>query len=122
MCYTENLLSVYRAVASFAILAQPVVAQGATTTLPLTYPARVLHRDNSQTCPSEEQEEILRNEIDNETLSLLRESVILHLQNFSCGGFAWRCVVYLYVRPLSAVSFCVAGDHHPISSVWKQIF
>ena len=65
MCYTENLLRVYLAVASFAILAQLAFAQGANSTLPLIYPARVLHRDSSQTCPSEEQEEILRNEIDN---------------------------------------------------------
>ena len=54
MCYTENLLSVYIAVASFSILALPAIAQEANSTLPLTYPAQVLHRDNSQTCPSEE--------------------------------------------------------------------
>ena len=96
MCDTKNLLSVYIAVASFAILAQLAFAKGANTTLPLTYPARILHRDNSQTCPSEEQEEILRNEIDNETLSLLQESVIPLLQGYSCGGSTgWRCVAYL---------------------------
>ena len=43
------------AVASFAVLAQPAVAQGANTTLPLTYPAQVLQGDGSQTCPSEAQ-------------------------------------------------------------------
>ena len=46
------------AVASFAVLAQPAVAQGANTTLPITYPVQVLQGDGSQTCPSEEQLEI----------------------------------------------------------------
>ena len=40
------------ALASFAVLAQPAVAQGTTTTLPLTYPGQVLQADGSQTCPS----------------------------------------------------------------------
>ena len=105
MCYTENLLSVYIAVASFAILAQLAFARGAN--LPLTYPARVLHRDDSQTCPSEEQEEILRNEIDNATLSLLQESVI----GYSCGGFGWRRVAYLNMSDPSQQ--CL--------SVWREI-
>ena len=118
MCYTENLLSVYIAVASFAILAQPAVAQGANSTLPLTYPGRVLHRDNSQTCPSEEQEEILRNEIDNETLSLLRESVILLLW---WVNWLETCSLPQHIGPFPAMSHCVAGDHHPISSVWEKI-
>ena len=43
------------AVASFAVLAQPAVAQGANTTLPLTYPGQVLQGDGSQICSSEEQ-------------------------------------------------------------------
>ena len=112
MCYTENLLSVYIAVASFAILAQPAVAQGANTTLPLTYPARVLHRDNSQTCPSEEQEEILRNEVDNATLSLLQESVIPLLQGYSCGGSTgWRRAAYLNMSDPS----------QQCPSVWQEI-
>ena len=53
------------AVASFAVLAQPAVAQGANNTLPLTYPSRILQGDGSQTCPSEAQRGMLRNEITN---------------------------------------------------------
>ena len=86
------------AVASFAVLAQPAVAQGANATLPLTYPGQVLQVDGSQTCPSKEQLEILRNEVDNATLSLLCESVVPILQGnvFSCGGSTgWRRVAYL---------------------------
>ena len=95
MCHTENLLSVYIAV---AVLAQLVFAQEANITLPLIYPARVLQGDGSQTCPSEEQLEILRNEVENATRSLFGESVILILQGntFSCGGSTgWRRVAYL---------------------------
>ena len=80
------------AVASFAVLAQPVVAQGA---IPLAYPGQVLPGDGSQTCPSEEQRERVRNEVDNITLSLLRESVVPLLQGYSCGGSGWRRVAYL---------------------------
>ena len=82
------------AVASFAVLAQPAVAQGAH----LTYPAQVLQGEGSQTCPSEEQEERVRNEIYNDTERLLQESVVplLQLQTFSCGGSTgWRRVAYL---------------------------
>ena len=68
------------AVASFAVLAQPAVAQGASTTLPLTYPGQVLQGDGSQTCPSEAQRERVRNEADNATLKLLWESVVPILQ------------------------------------------
>ena len=64
------------AVASFAVLAQPAVAQGANTTLPLTYLGQVLQGDGRQTCPSEAQREIARNEIRNGTRRLLRESVV----------------------------------------------
>ena len=35
------------AVASFAVLAQPAVAQGANTTLPLTYSGQVLQGDGN---------------------------------------------------------------------------
>ena len=52
-------------VASIAVLAQPAVAQGSNTTLPLTYPGQVLQGDGSQTCPSEAQQERMRNEVDN---------------------------------------------------------
>ena len=48
------------AVASFTVLAQTAVAQEANTTLPLTYPGRVLQGGGSRTCPSEEQREIAR--------------------------------------------------------------
>ena len=64
MCFTVNLLNIFIAVASFTVLAQPAVAQGTNTTLPLTYPGRVLQGDGSQTCPSEEQREMVRNEVD----------------------------------------------------------
>ena len=82
------------AVATFASLAQPAVAQGANT-LPFTYPGEIL-QDGSQTCPSKEQREMMKNEVDNATLSLLRESVIPFLQGYSCGGSTgWRRVAYL---------------------------
>ena len=72
MSCPENLLSlIYIAVASLAVLAQPAVAQGANTTLPLTYPGQVLPGDGSQTCPSEAQRGIARNEVRNDTQSLL---------------------------------------------------
>ena len=84
------------ALASFTVLAQPAVAQGADTALPLTYPAQVLQGGGSQTCPSEEQREIARSEIKNATQSLLVETVIPLMQNFSCGGSTgWRRVAYL---------------------------
>ena len=86
----------YIAVASFVILAQPAVAQGANATLPLTYSGEVLPGDGNQTCPSEEQRDIARSEIDNATLYLLRESVVPLLQGYSCGGSTgWRRVAYL---------------------------
>ena len=82
--------------ATFAVLVQPAVAQGVNTTLPLTSTGQVLQGDGSQTCPSEEQREGVRNEVDNTTLSLLRESVVPLLQTFSCGGSTgWRRVAYL---------------------------
>ena len=68
------------AIAGFAILAQPAVAQGAGPTLPLTYTVQVLQGDDSQTCPSEEQREIAKSEIKNATRILLRESVVPLLQ------------------------------------------
>ena len=60
------------AVASFAVLVQPAVAQGVNTTLPLTHPGQVLQGGGSQTCPSEEQRERVRNEIKNATQDLLK--------------------------------------------------
>ena len=104
------------AVASFAVLAQPAVAQGANTTLPLTYPGQVLQGDGSQTCPSEAQRGITRNEVKNATQSLLRESVIPLLQTqlpteHPCGGSGWRRVAYLNMSDPS----------QQCPSVWREI-
>ena len=104
------------AVASFAVLAQPAVAQGANTTLPLTYPGQVLQGDGSQTCPSEEQREIARNEVKNDTRGLLRESVVPLLQanstGYSCGGSTgWRRVAYLNM----------SNPSQQCPSVWQEI-
>ena len=93
------------------ILAQPAVAQGTNTTLPLTYPGRVLQGDGSQTCSSEEQREIVRKEV----TSLLRDSVVVaivpNLQT-SCGGSTgWRCVAYLNMSDPS----------QQCPSVWQEI-
>ena len=97
---------------SFTVLAQPAVAQGADTTLPLTYPAQVLQGDGSQTCPSEEQREIARSEIKNAARSLLRESVLPLLQGYSCGGSTgWRRVAYLNMSDPS----------QQCPSVWQEI-
>ena len=100
------------AVASFAVLAQPAVAQGANTTLPLTYPGQVLQGDGSQTCPSEAQRGITRNEVNNATQRLLRESVVPLLQGYSCGGsIGWRRVAYLNMSDPS----------QQCPSVWQEI-
>ena len=77
------------AVASFAVLAQPAVAQGANTTLPLTYPGQVLQGDGSQTCPSEAQRGIARSEVKNATQRLLRESVVPLLQGCLLWWINW---------------------------------
>ena len=58
-------------VASYAVLAQPAVAQRANTTLPLTYPGQILQGDGSQTCPSEVQQGITRDEVKSATQRLL---------------------------------------------------
>ena len=105
----------YIAVASFAVLAHPVVAQGANATLPLTYPGKVLQGDGSQTCPSEVQREMLRKEVDNATQSLLQESVVPQLStqsSYSCGGSTgWRRVAYLNMSDPS----------QQCPSVWQEI-
>ena len=99
------------AVASFAVLAQPAVAQEVDSTLPLTYPGRVLQDDGSQTCSSETQREMLRNEISNAERRLLQESVI-PLLRYSCGGSAgWRRVAYLNMSDPS----------QQCPSVWREI-
>ena len=87
MSFTESMLSIYIAVATFTILAQPAGAQEANATLSLTYPGQVLQGDGSQTCPSEERLEILRSQIDNATRILVRETVVPLLQGYSCGGY-----------------------------------
>ena len=107
------------AVASFTVLAQPAVAQGANTNLPLTYHGPVLQGDGSQTCLSEEQRERVRTEVDNATLSLLHESVVPLLRTqlpaepsteHPCGGTGWRCVAYLYMSDPS----------QQCPSVWRE--
>ena len=98
-------------VASFAVLAQPAVAQRANITLPLTYPARVLQGEGNQTCPPVEQYEMLRNTVRNTSQRLLQEGVLPLLQ-YSCGGSAgWRRVAYLNMSDPS----------QQCPSVWKEI-
>ena len=104
---------IFIAVASFAVLAQPAVAQGTTTNLPLTYPGQVLDGDGSQTCPSEAQQERVRNEVDSESLRLVQESVVPLLQpnqTFSCGGPGWRRVAY----------FDMSDPSHHCPSAWRN--
>ena len=102
-------------VASFAVLAHPVVAQEANAALPLIYPGQVLQGDGSQTCPSEAQREMLRKEVDNATQSLLQESVVPQLStqsSYSCGGSTgWRRVVYLNM----------SNPSQQCPSVWQEI-
>ena len=93
------------AVASFAVLAQPAVAQVANSTL--TYPAQVLQGDGSQTCPSEAQRERVRNQVKNATRDLLQELP----SSFYCGGTGWRRVVYLNMTDPS----------QRCPSVWREI-
>ena len=97
------------AVASFVVLAQLVVAQEANTTLPLLYPGQILQGDAIQICPSEKQEERVRNEVDNATLSLLRETVLPLLQ--ACGSTGWRRIAYLNMSDPS----------QQCPSVWREI-
>ena len=98
---------IFIAVASFAVLAQPAVAQGANSTLPLTYPGQVLQGDGSQTCPSEAQRERVRNQVKNATRDLLQELPT----SFYCGGTGWRRVVYLNMSDPS----------QRCPSVWREI-
>ena len=101
------------AVASFVVLAQPAVAQGANNHL--IYPGQVLQGDGSQTCPSDAQREMFRNEIKNATQSLLQESVVPQLStqlSYSCGGSTgWRRVAYLNMSDPS----------QQCPSVWQEI-
>ena len=102
-------------IASFAVLAQPAVAQGTNTTLPLTYPGQVLQGDGSQTCLSEAQRRLTRNEVKNATQRLLQESVAPLLQTNStqhpCSGSGWRRVAYLNMSDSS----------QQCPSVWQEI-
>ena len=100
---------VYTAVAGFAVLAQPVVTQ---ETNPFTYCGQILQADGSQICHSGGQRERVRNEVDGVVLSLLRETVVPLLQNFSCGGSTgWRHVAYLDT----------ADTFQQCPSVWRKI-
>ena len=82
------ILSAYIAVASFAVLAQPAVAYGANTTLPLAYPAQVLQGDGSQTCPSEVQRRITRSEVKNNTGLL----IVYSCHSYTSLHTAMRCM------------------------------
>ena len=100
------------AVASFAVLAQPAVAQGTNTKVLHAYPGQVLQGNDSQTCHSGGQRERMRNEVDTATLSLLQESIVPLLQNFSCGrSTGWRRVAYLDMSDPS----------QQCPSVWQEI-
>ena len=110
-------------VASFATPAQPTVAQGASTTLPLNYSGQVLQGDGSQTCPSEEQCEMLRKEIENAAQTLLRESVAPLLQGCSCGGSTgWRRVAYLNMTDPSQQCPSVWQEITTPQSVWEKVY
>ena len=102
------------AVASFVVLAHPAVAQGASTTPPLTYRSRVLQSVENQTCPSVEHQEIARNEIKTAARSLLRDSIVPDLQSYTfvCGGSTgWKRVAYLNMSDTS----------QQCPSVWQEI-
>ena len=100
------------AVASLMILVQGAVAQGANTTLLLTYPAQVLQGVDNQTCPSENQREIARNKVKNATQRLLRDSIVPELRVFFCGGSAgWRRIAYL----------SMSDPSQKCPSVWQKI-
>ena len=102
------------AVASFVVLAQPAVAQGSSTTPPLTYRGRVLQSVDNQTCPSEEHQEIARNEIKTATRRLLRDSIVPDLQRYTfvCNGSTgWKRVAFLNMSDPS----------QQCPSAWKEI-
>ena len=115
------MYSICIALASFAVLAdpafaqaEPAVAQGASTTFPLTYSSLVFQGDGNQTCPSEEQQERVRNAVKNGTRRLLRESVTSFQQGYTyfCGDSAgWKRVAYLDMSDPS----------QQCPSVWQEI-
>ena len=122
MMETSSLI-VCIALASFAPLTQPAVAQEDNTTLPLVYPGQVLHGDGSQSCPPEEQRNVVRDKVRNAMRSLLQEAVVPLLQATAqlpiespsvvhpCGGSGWRRVVYL--------NMSVPSQQCP--SVWQEV-
>ena len=108
------MYSICIAVASFAILAEPVVAQGANTTFPLTYSSLVFQGDGNQTCPSEEQQGRARNAVKNSIRSLLQDSVASFQQGYTylCGESAgWKRVAYLDM----------SNPSQQCPSVWQEI-
>ena len=76
-------LLVYIALAGVALLAQPVAAQ-------FSYPARVLQADS---CPSSEQRETTRSDINSDLDRLLQDFVAPPL--IPCGGLGWRRIAYV---------------------------
>ena len=112
------MYSICIAVASFAVLAEPVVAQEANTTSPLSYPSLVFQGDGNQTCPSEELQERATNAVKNAIRSLLRDSVAPFQQGYMyfCGGSAgWKRIAYLDMSDLpSGVPLC--GRKLPLHS------
>jgi len=71
------------ALASVALLAQPAAAQ-------FSYPARVQQADS---CPSSEQRETTRADINRDLDALLQDIVVPPLM--PCGGLGWRQVAYV---------------------------
>jgi len=59
----------------------PSTSQGADTTFPLTFPVRVIN-SNEQVCPSDEVREMVRDEINQATRNLTRNTIIPTF----CGG------------------------------------
>ena len=70
------------AVASIALLAQPTAAQ-------FTYPARA----QAHSCPSSEQRERTRSDINSDLDTLLQDFVVPPL--IPCGGLEWRRIAYV---------------------------
>ena len=71
------------ALASVALLAQPATTQ-------FSYPARVLQADS---CPSNDQRERTRSDINGDLDRLLQDVVVPPLM--PCGGLGWRQIVYI---------------------------
>ena len=78
-----SFLLICLTLASFALLAQPAAAQ-------FSYPARVIQADS---CPSSEQSETTRADINGDLDTLLQDFVAPPL--ISCGGLGWRRIAYV---------------------------